>query len=59
MLHGLTVPLLGGSDVVCEQHVAAAEEMLESLRHISAEGQGIFSCNVCSLLDLQTMFIST
>lgn len=59
MLHGLTVSVLCGSDVVCEQHIAAGEEMFESPRHISAEGQGIFSCNVCSLLDLQAMFIST
>lgn len=57
MLHSLTVSLLGGSYVVCIRYVAAAEEMFESLGHVGAEGQGIFSCSISSLLDLQAMFV--
>jgi len=57
MLHSLTVSLLGGSYVVCIGYVAAAEEMFEPLRHISAEGQGIFPRSLGSLLDFQAMLI--
>lgn len=57
MLHSLMVSLLSGSDVVCIRYVAAVEEMSESLRHISAEGQGIVPCSFSSLLDFQTMFV--
>lgn len=57
MLYGLPVPLLAGSYVVCVRYVAAVEEMFESLGHICAEGQGIFSGSLSSLLDFQAMLV--
>lgn len=57
MLHGPTVSLLCGSDVVGEGHAAAAEESFETLRHFSTESQRIFPCSVSRLLDFQAVLI--